>query len=475
MTAVEVVAKKFKALRSSLTERGRRLWAGTEADALGRGGVAWVAKATGMAISTVRKGRDEVRAEKAIEVVRDRRSGAGRHRLEKKDPQVLAVLDSLVNPTTRGDPESPLRWTCKSARVLARELTSAGHAVGRDKIRQLLKAAGYSLMGNAKTKEEGNHPDRNAQFEFINARAQGFISRGLPVISVDAKKKELVGEYANHGREWQRKGEPVEVLTHDYCSNESHRKATPYGIYDVAQNIGFVNVGTDNNTPAFAVRSIGKWWEQMGRQRYPAAKELFITADAGGSNGPKPRVWKADLQSMADRTGLTIHVSHFPPGTSKWNKIEHRLFSFISINWRGRPLVNYETVVSLIAATTTAKGLTVSAELDPHKYPLGITVEKHVMEGLQLERSNFHGEWNYTLHPRSEAQQAASEICASIRRLSTSQAERRNRWIKLILEQQHSGLSIKRFCREHDINVYSFFWARRRLVGQTAKRSSAAK
>jgi hypothetical protein len=318
MDEIGKIRKKFLALRATFTERTRRLWAGAEAESLGRGGVAWVAAATGMAISTVRKGRDELRGHTPSDLVRERRRGGGRPRREDQDSGLAPMLDSLVNPATRGDPETPLRWTCKSLRVLARELTDANHPVGPNKVRQLLQAAGYSLQANAKTREGSSHPDRDAQFEFINAKAQSFMDRGFPVISVDAKKRERIGEHANLGREWNPKGKPLEVLTHDYFDS-SGDKAIPYGIYDVDKNLGFVNVGTDHNTPAFAVRSIEKWWAKMGAKLYPDAKEVLITADAGGSNGVKSNVWKTLLQELADRTGLGIHVSHFPPGTSKWN------------------------------------------------------------------------------------------------------------------------------------------------------------
>lgn len=451
----------------------RRLWVGTEAEAFGHGGVATVAAATGMAISTVRKGRDEVRAGPVKQqAVRDRRPGAGRKRLEEKDPAIIAALEALVDPATRGDPESPLRWTLKSTRTLARELTRQGHRVGASKVAQLLRALGYSLQGTSKMKEGQSHPDRNAQFEHINARSKEFISRNVPVISVDTKKKESVGEYANPGREWQPKGKAVEVLTYDFFER-SAPKAIPYGVYDVAQNNAYVNVGTDHDTPVFAVHSIGRWWTLMGSLRYPNAKELFITADSGGSNHRKSNVWKAELQEMADRYCLTIHVSHFPPGTSKWNKIEHRLFSFISLNWRGRPLTTYQTVVSLIAGTTTQKGLQVSSELDQAKYPLGIGVERHVLRGLNLERNAFHGEWNYTLRPRTSEQRATVASGARTPRDPISQAERRARWMQLISQQLQSGVSNREFCRRRNINFDSFIKARRNIVGRIRARSKA--
>ena len=383
------------------------------------------------------------------------------------------MLESLVSPLTRGDPESPLRWTLKSVRVLARELTLANHPVGADKVSDLLRAGGYSLQANAKTKEGIDHPDRNAQFERINAKAQEFLARGLPVVSVDAKKKESVAEHATPGREWERKGSPVEVVSHDYF-DQNAPKATPYGIYDVGKNLGFVNVGMDHNTPTFAARSLEKWWDRMGVELYPEARDLFVTADAGGSNASKSRVWKANLQSLADRTGLTIHVSHFPPGTSKWNKIEHRLFSFITLNWRGRPFATYETIVNLIAGTTTSKGLKVKAELDPDEYPLGISATDHVMQTLHLERHAFHGEWNYTLRPRTAAQLVAAANPAP-EQVVVTHAERRARWKRLISEQMQSGLDGSEFCKQRGINYHAFAQARLTLIGKIRKTRKATK
>jgi hypothetical protein len=465
MNELEKIARKYRRLEPTLSERGRRLWAGAEADALGRGGVAGVARATGMAISTVRKGRDEVRAGVSLPGGRDRRPGGGRLRLEKRDPELLVELDSLVRGTTRGDPESPLLWTCKSLRVLARELTSANHPVSPSKVGELLRAAGYSLMGNRKVKEGTRHPDRDAQFQFIDAKAQDFMSRGLPVISVDSKKREPIGEFANAGREWRPKGEAVDVLSHDFCTEEM--KATPYGVYDVRNNSGFVNVGTDNNTPAFAARSIGKWWERMGSARYPKAKELFLTADAGGSNSAKAHVWKTSLQKLSDETGVAIHVSHFPPGTSKWNKIEHRLFSFITLNWRGKPLVTFETVVALIAATTTSNGLKVRAELDREKYPVGVSATPRELRGLQLERNPFHGEWNYVLHPRTAVQLAAAESAPPDHE-RRPHAERRKRWMELFREQRRSQMNHSEFCRARGLKLQAYFAALHRMVGPSS-------
>jgi transposase len=474
MTLIEKLARKFVAVQPALTERGRRLWAGSEADMLGRGGIAWVAKATGLAISTVRKGRDEVRSSERPVLVRDRRPGGGRPRLEEEEPRLMEVLESLVSPSTRGDPESPLRWTCKSVRVLARELERRSHPISPSKVGQLLRQSGYSLQANAKTKEGSSHPDRDSQFSFINAKAEDFIARGLPVISVDSKKKELVGEHANRGQEWQPKGRAIEVLSHDFVDPASQR-AIPYGVYDVAKNIGFVNVGTDHNTPTFAVRSIEKWWEQMGCARYPGAKELFITADAGGSNSSRARLWKLKLQEVADRTGVTIHVSHFPPGTSKWNKIEHRLFSFISINWRGFPLTTYETIVQLIAATTTSKGLTVKAELDLDKYPLRVSITNEALGKLQLGRASFHGEWNYTLSPRSAEQlEIASQTKQVIKRIGT-RAETRQRWLKIFDQQRVSGMGHTEFCSATGINYTSYINSRAKVFGRIWPRTESGR
>ena len=456
-----------------MTEKMRRFWGGAEADAFGRGGVALVAAATGMAISTVRKGRDELRGGASKDVFRVRRKGAGRKRLEEKDPRLLKALETLLDPATRGDPESPLRWTSKSTRGLARELTCAGHPVSASKVAQLVRGLGFSLQGTSKMKEGKSHPERDAQFAHINTQAKGFIARNIPVISVDTKKKEAIGEYSNSGREWRPKGKPVEVLTYDFqCP--STPKAIPYGIYDVAANSGFVNVGIDHDTPIFAVHSIERWWQLMGSIRYPGARELFITADAGGSNSRKSNVWKAQLQAMADRYRLKIHVSHFPPGTSKWNKIEHRLFSFISLNWRGRPLTSYETVVSLIAATTTRKGLTVTAELDNAKYPIGIKVEKHKIDGLSLEHHAFQGIWNYTLHPRTPEELTAIDSQPDNAARSRSRAARRARWVSIFTEQLRSGKSISAFCRDKGINRRCYLEARARILGTIQSNSRRA-
>ena len=397
-----MIARKFSLLRDVMDERTTRLWAGTEADSLGRGGVAAVARATGLAISTVRAGRDEVRAGASLaDVVRVRRPGGGRPRLEVQQPDLLPTLESLVEPLTRGDPESPLRWTCKSVRTLSDELLALGYQVSPQKVSTLLrKELGYSLQSVVKTVEGAQHPDRNAQFEHINAESEACLARKVPFISVDTKKKELIGNFKNAGAEWQPEGEPDRVDVHDF-PDDAVGKAIPYGVYDVAANDGFVNVGTDHDTPVFAVTSIKMWWMRMGAKRYPGARELYITADAGGSNGYRLHAWKVQLQRLADELHMSIHVSHFPPGTSKWNKIEHRLFSFITMNWRGRPLRSYETIVSLIGNTTTYGGLAVRAQIDRRKYPTGRKVAAAELRALNIERDEFHGDWNYTISPHA--------------------------------------------------------------------------
>ena len=402
MDAEKTVRKKWRQLKASMDERMRRLWAGTEAEAIGWGGIAAVARATGLVISTVTKGRNEIRARarSTRNLVNVRRKGGGRRPHEVAYPELVPALEKLVDPVTRGDPESPLRWTCKSTHALSAEMFSQyGIRVGDKTVARLLRERGYSLQAPRKSVEGAQHPDRNAQFEYINAKAEDCIDRGVPFISVDTKKKELVGNFKNAGREWQPEGAPDLVDVHDFPS-DAVGKASPYGIYDVADNSAFVNVGTDHDTPVFAVTSIETWWKLMGSKRYPDARELFITADAGGSNGYRLRVWKAELQRLADKLDISIRVSHFPPGTSKWNKIEHRLFSFITMNWRGRPLRSYETVVSLIGNTTNRGGLVVRARLDRRKYPTGRKVSAKDMRALKIERDDFHGDWNYVIRPR---------------------------------------------------------------------------
>jgi hypothetical protein len=400
--AEKLVRQKWRLLKATMDERARRLWAGTEAGALGWGGVAAVARATGMAISTVRKGRDEARAgARRADVVRVRRS-AGKRPYEVAHPEVWPALEKLVDPITRGDPESPLRWTCKSTHVLSAELLANNSIqISYKTVAKLLRDHGYSLQAPNKSVEGAQHPDRNAQFERINAKAQDCVERGVPVISVDTKKKELVGNFKNGGREWQPTGEPEMVDVHDFPS-DAVGKAIPYGVYDLAANDGFVSVGVDHDTPVFAVTSIEAWWSRVGAKRYPEARELFITADAGGSNSYRSHVWKHELQRVADKLHISIHVSHFPPGTSKWNKVEHRLFSFISINWRGRPLRTYETVINLIGNTTNRGGLVVRARLDRRRYPIGKKISKKELRELKIERDDFHGDWNYVIRPRSD-------------------------------------------------------------------------
>jgi len=386
-----------------LDERGRRLWAASEALALGRGGIVTVARATGLAERTIRRGQRELRRpvpSVAVASRRVRRPGGGRTRLVDEDPMVVGALEALVEPTARGDPRSPLRWTCKSTRRLAEELTRQGHRISHTKVAQLLEGLGYSLQGTRKTKEGATHPDRNAQFEYINEQVQAFQRRGQPVVSVDTKKKELVGDFAHGGREYQPKGQPEKVRVYDFVDTDLG-KAIPYGIYDLTANCGWVSVGLDHDTAQFAVATLRRWWQQMGRKVYRRARELLITADGGGSNGSRCRLWKVELQRLADETGLTITVCHFPPGTSKWNKIEHRMFCHITENWRGRPLINHEVIVSLIANTTTKAGLRIKAALDAGPYPTGLKVTEEQMRTLNLHPADFHGEdWNYLIKPR---------------------------------------------------------------------------
>jgi hypothetical protein len=401
------IAEKFKALGPILNEQGRRLWAATEAMVLGRGGVSLVAQATGLSRPTIYAGIQELRGEQATipgcGQGRSRRSGGGRKRRVEHDPTLLTDLEALVEPTTRGDPQSPLRWTCKSVRRLAEELRAQGHQVSPQVVGNLLHAADYSLQGTRKTREGGKHPDRNAQFEHIAARVRDFQKRHQPVISVDAKKKELVGDFKNAGREWHPKGQPPQVRVYDFVDPQLG-KAIPYGVYDVRANLGWVSVGVDHDTPAFAVATIRAWWLQMGSQMYPMARELLITADSGGSNSTRARLWKLELQRFSDESGLRVSVSHLPPGTSKWNKIEHRMFCHITANWRGKPLESLEVVVSLIGDTNTSAGLRIQAALDAGQYPTGIKVSNAEMKKLQIDRAHFHGEWNYTILPHRDSQ-----------------------------------------------------------------------
>ena len=398
MIDVEAIRQRFSAVAPFLNERGRRVVAAAEAAAAGYGGIAAVSAATGIAASTIGRGLREL--SKPEELERVRRPGGGRKKAVAKDATLLSDLGALVEPTARGDPESPLRWTCKSVRRLAEELQAQGHQVGRTLVSELLDGMGYSLQGNRKTREGDSHPDRNAQFEHINAAVRAALAAHEPVISVDTKKKELVGDFKNGGREYRPAGDPEKVRVHDFLIKELGR-AVPYGVYDLAANAGWVNLGIDHDTAAFAVHSIRRWWQEIGRSRYPEATRLLITADGGGSNGSRVRLWKRDLQTLANEIGIAIDVHHLPPGTSKWNKIEHRLFSYISQNWRARPLVSYRVIVDLIAATTTKTGLTVRCELDQNRYPKGITVSDAEMAALNIARHDFHGEWNYTIAPNS--------------------------------------------------------------------------
>jgi hypothetical protein len=401
---IKIIRIKFELLEWALDERMRRLFAAAEASALGRGGVTKVAKATGISRRAIHVGLTELAAPK-IQIEgqdkRIRKAGAGRKSIIETEPGVMSALEKLIEPTTRGDPESPLRWTCKSLRVLAGELSLSGYTVSYPKVGDLLRELGYSLQANRKMLEGTDHPDRNAQFEFINDQTKQRLMVGNPVISVDTKKKELVGAYKNNGKTWQPEGKPELVKVHDFIDKELGR-ANPYGVYDVASNTGWVSVGTDHDTASFAVETIRRWWYSMGKQRYPEASELMITADGGGSNGSRVRLWKFEIQRLADEINIPIYVSHLPPGTSKWNKIEHRLFSYISMNWRGQPLISHDVIISLIAGTTTKTGLKVHAELDDSLYPSGIKISDSEFEKIHITRNEFHGEWNYRIDPNPD-------------------------------------------------------------------------
>ena len=391
---------KHAALRSVFTERSRRLWAATEARALGYGGIVMVARATGLSPATIGRGLAELDADAPLPVDRVRKPGAGRKRATTHDPTLLQDLDALVEPTAPGDPDSPLRWTCLSTRTLAVALEALGHSVSHTVVAELLHGLGYSLQGNVKTREGRQHPDRDAQFRYIARQVRAAQRRQQPTISVDTKKKELVGPFKNGGRAWRPAKTPQRVRVHDFViPGATGGKAIPYGVYDLHRNEGWVSVGIDHDTATFAVRSIRRWWQHLGRPVYRGAASLFITADAGGSNGARLRLWKWELQQLANRTGLAITVCHFPPGTSKWNKIEHRLFSHIAMNWRGTPLVDVATIVSLIGSTHNRAGLRVRAELDRGHYPAGVTVTDAQLASVRLERHRFHGDWNYTIHP----------------------------------------------------------------------------
>ena len=400
----QVVQAKYITLKPLLDERARRLWAAVEARSLGRGGIIRVAEATGLARATIRAGLKELDLPTSedggpLSSRRLRPPGGGRKPVTDHDPNLLRELETLVDPVTRGDPMSPLRWTCKSAAKLAAELQARGHRASERSVNRLLHALGYSLQSNRKTIEGKGHPDRDAQFQHINRRVRAFQRQGQPVVSVDAKKKELVGQFRNGGREWQPEGQPEEVEVYDFAKKDLG-KAIPYGVYDQTANTGWVSVGLDHDTAEFAVETLRRWWRKMGSQLYPEAMRLLITADGGGSNGSRCRLWKVQLQELADELGLRIAVCHFPPGTSKWNKIEHRMFCHITENWRGRPLVSREVVVNLIGSTKTRTGLAIQSELDEGSYPTGREVSDEQMEKLSIRRDKFHGEWNYTILPR---------------------------------------------------------------------------
>ena len=402
MSTLSELTEKLRSVWPLLDERTRRIMAAGEAMALGYGGVSLVHRACGLSRKAITKGIHEIEAGFAPGEGRIRRSGAGRKPITATDPQLVEALEELVDEQTRGDPESPLRWICKSTRAIANQLGWQRHPVSHTKVGQILHDLGYSLQSNRKTEEGQDHPDRDGQFRHINAAVKKHLAQGLPVISVDTKKKELVGDYYNAGQQWLPAKRPREVQGHDFPTPDVPR-AHPYGIYDIGRNSGFVNVGTDHDTGAFAVASIRGWWRHEGRRLYPKAGQLLVTADGGGSNGWRLRLWKLELQKFADQTGLCLSVCHFPPGTSKWNKIEHRLFSFISSNWRGEPLRDYETAVKLIAKTTTAKGLKVTCRLDRRKYPTGRKVTDQEMKHVNIEPDKFHGEWNYVIKPRAKA------------------------------------------------------------------------
>lgn len=404
----ERIRQKWEALAPTMDERQQRLWLGAEAEALGYGGVRRVTEATGISHKRIVAGkRDlaELRKHPPKQPPREqrvRRPGAGRPRVEEEDPGLVDALDALIDPTTRGDPESPLRWTCKSTTRLSEELTKAGHRVGRQKVWELLRAMGYSLQANKKTREGTEHPDRNAQFESISRQARAFQAESQPVISVDTKKKELIGDFKNGGREWHPKGEPERVRVHDF-KDPKLGKAIPYGVYDIFRDEGWMSVGVDHDTAEFAVESIRRWWRRMGKRAYPDAKRLLITADAGGSNGPTLRLWKTELQRFADETQMEIHVAHYPPGTSKWNKIEHRMFSHVTHNWRGRPLESLETVVNLVAATKTSSGLRIRAAADKASYAKGVKITDEELSTVRLIPKRLRGTWNYSIVPKAQA------------------------------------------------------------------------
>ena len=401
--SVKAIKKKFKMLSGYLQERTLRAWAAAEALGIGRGGISAVAAATGLSRTTVHSAVNELLSKPAVRpdmIARQRKPGGGRQRLTRKDPALLEELDRLIDPATRGDPESPLRWTSKSTTKLAAALTKAGHPISQRTVCDLLAEMGYSLQSVRKSREGAEHPDRDAQFQYIDQRVKEYLRASQPVISVDTKKKELVGDFKNQGREWQPKGQAEKVRVHDFADPRLG-KVTPYGVYDLAANQGWVSVGVDHDTAEFAVESIRRWWRWMGRLRYPRAKRMLITADGGGSNGSRVRLWKVALQRLVNEIGIPVSVCHFPPGTSKWNKIEHRMFCHISQNWRGRPLISREVIIALIGSTTTKQGLKIKAVLDEKPYEAGIKVSKAELAQVKLEPADFHGEWNYTIRPQN--------------------------------------------------------------------------
>jgi transposase len=397
MQTEQKISEKLAIVLPHLNEKQRRLLIAAEAKTLGWGGISKVAKATGVSRVTIHKALTEIAGKKII-AERIRKPGGGRKDITEYHPNILEKLEALVDPVTRGDPRSPLRWTCKSTRHLSQELGRKGYSISNVTVADLLHRLDYSLQTNAKTLEGASHPDRDAQFQYINSRVKGFLRRHQPVISVDTKKKELVGNFKNGGKEWQPKREPEKVEIHDFASPE-FPKVIPYGVYDIGKNMGWINVGTDHDTASFAVASIRRWWFGMGREIYPSATDLLICADCGGSNGYRVRLWKIELQNLASETGLRITICHFPPGTSKWNKVEHRLFSHISMNWRGRPLVSHEVIVKLIGETTTSIGLEVKAQLDKRRYPVKVRVTDEEMKIVKIRPHKFHGEWNYSINP----------------------------------------------------------------------------
>ena len=401
MSTLTELRQKFRAVWPHFDERMRRIMAANEALSLGYGGISVVHRACGLSRKAIAKGISELQEEALLSKGRVRRSGAGRKAITVSDPGLLESLQEMIDCQTRGDPESPLRWICKSTRAIAKQLERKRHPVSHVKVAQILHDLNYSLQSNRKTEEGADHPDRDAQFRHINTAVKKCMEQGIPVISVDTKKKELIGNYDNAGQQWLPAKQPIKVQGHDF-PNPDVPRAYPYGIYDLGRNTGFVNVGTDHDTGEFAVASIRGWWRHEGKKIYPGARKILITADGGGSNGSRLRLWKLELQRLADQTGLCISVSHFPPGTSKWNKIEHKLFSFITSNWRGEPLRDYETIVNLIARTTTAKGLKVTCRLDRRKYPTGRKVSDEEMQRLNVERNKFHGDWNYVIKPQTK-------------------------------------------------------------------------